>query len=59
MKKQKETFAYEYLENVECLELYGAALFPQHVHHELQVVRATDVLGHHVEIVPIQQQFTQ
>jgi hypothetical protein len=50
---------HEHLEDVEGLELDVFALVPQEVHHQLQVLLVTNVLGHHIEVGPVQQQLPQ
>ena len=49
----------KHLEHVERLELDVPRLLLQHVHHELKVVWAGDVSGHHREVVSVQKKLTQ
>ena len=44
---------------MEGFKLDVSAAVNEHLHHELEVVRVTDVLTHRREVMPIQQQFTQ
>ena len=46
---------WQYLEDVEALELDVATFLAQHVHHQLQVVRVADVARHDCEVVSIKQ----
>lgn len=47
-----------YFENVEGLKLDVAALIPQEVHHELEVLWLADVLRHDGEVVAVEEQLT-
>jgi hypothetical protein len=51
--------AESYFKNVKCFKLNISTLFPQHIHHELEIFWVTNVPGHHRKIVPIQQQLTE
>lgn len=44
---------------MESLELDVAALVSEHVHHQLQVLRVANELGHGREVCSVQQQLTQ
>jgi len=44
---------------VEGLKLDVAALVPEQVHHEFQILRPADVFRHYGEIVPVEKQLTQ
>ncbi len=44
---------------MEGLKLDVATLLSQQIHHELQVVRAADVVRHCGEVVSVQQQVPQ
>lgn len=49
----------EHLEDVESLELDVATPVPQHVHHELEVLRIGNVFRHDGEIMTVEQEFPQ
>ena len=44
---------------MESLKLNIAAVISQHVHHQLQILGPTDVLGHDSEVVSVQKKFSQ
>lgn len=44
---------------MESFKLDVATLLAQQIHHELEIVRVTDIARHSGEIVPIQQQVSQ
>lgn len=44
---------------MEGLKLDVAAVVSQHVHHHLQVLCTTDVLGHHSEVMSVQKKLSQ
>lgn len=50
---------FSYLKDVEGLKLNVPALLLEHGHHELQVLRITDVLLHDGEVVSVEKQLTQ
>lgn len=47
-----------YLEDMKGFKLDVGAFVPQQVHHELQVLRLADVLGHDGEVVAVQDELT-
>lgn len=47
----------KHLEDVECFKLDVSAVVSQQIHHQLQVLGSTDVLGHDGEVVSIQKEF--
>ena len=49
----------EDFEDVEGFELDVAAPIAQHIHHQLEVLRIGNILGHDGEIMTVQQEFPQ
>lgn len=41
------------------LKLDILALVPEHVHHHLQVSLVGDILGHNIEICPVEQDLSE
>lgn len=48
-----------YLKNVESLKLDVAALIPQQVHHQLEILWLADVFRHDGEVVSVKKQLAQ
>lgn len=62
LTKEKQKYIRKstiYLEHMKSFKLDIPALLPQHVHHQLEVVRIAYIPGHDVEVVSIQEKFTQ
>mmetsp|Transcript_41505 Transcript_41505/g.84852 ORF Transcript_41505/g.84852 Transcript_41505/m.84852 type:complete len:382 (-) Transcript_41505:710-1855(-) len=51
--------ADENLKHVEGVLFYSPPLVPEQVHHELEISRLVDVLGHHTNVVPVKQHIQQ
>lgn len=50
---------WTHLEHMEGLELNVSALIPQQVHHHLEVCLNRDVLGHDVEVGPVEEDLAE
>lgn len=47
-----------HLKNMESFKLNVPAGVPQQVHHQLEVLRVADVLGHRGEVVSVEQELS-
>ena len=59
--KNKDYFSHKievYLEYMKSLKLYIFRLFPQQIHHELEVFRLGDVAVHHSEVEAVEQKLS-
>lgn len=50
---------YAHLKDVKGFKLDVPAVISQHVHHQLQILRPADVLGHNSKVVSVQEKFPE
>jgi hypothetical protein len=57
--RSKNMYRELYLEHMKCFKLDVATPVLQKIHHQLQVIRTSDVPRHDGKVGPVQQNFSQ